>query len=359
MIRIKTYNSLEPAFKTEWELLWRTSPYSHCYNSPSWLLACNEAFSYSSMRIIAAFTNDTLVGVLPLVKIWRFGTRVWENPGGPHLGKSSLLVDVRDTEAITALFAVARTYGSIVVSELSEEASAALLHSEQKWNVRVSSSSWMTNLDAGSYDHMSHHNSSRLQRIQRNEGAALTMQIFRGRDAAEHFAEMIAVERASFKSRDGRDVFYHPHTKKLYESLLQQRPEHVLLSLLYHNGLPIAYHFGMTYQSVYEGFQTAYNADYRRLMPGKILIARLFEALKADGIKTVDLGRGEQPAKLQFANLSTHQFTALYARHAFVRWYLLGMSALRNVWNMLPEKAKKYPRSIFHKAYPIIFSGLS
>jgi CelD/BcsL family acetyltransferase involved in cellulose biosynthesis len=348
MITIQKYNSLDLVFIAAWEKLWSASLFSHCYNTPVWYAACQEAFRYQSDLIIAAYEQDRLVGVLPLVRSRRYGVSVWTSPGGDHLGISSLLVGELDVSVMRKLFEAAAEHGTINAQELTMETMRVLKDSKERWSISESSISWHTTLDHPSSEFMSAHSRKRLERIQRQQKDALQLKVYTGIEVSQHFSEMMLIEKNSFKPGDGRDVFHDARTLELYRALSQHASERTLLSILYYNAVPIAYHFGMSYRQTYEGFQTSYDLQHRKLMPGKILVLLLFQALRERGIKVVDFGRGDHPAKRQFADQSVVQYTAVHASNQLIGWCLYVVRLVHVGWNRVPDRLKRYPRMMWH-----------
>lgn len=100
--------------------------------------------------------------------------------------------------------------------------------------------------------------------------------------------------------RTGRlDRFSHPWIVELVETLLTTRSEKFsgLLSVVRAGDLPVAAHFGLRYGPVLSDWFPAYDTQFRRYSPGLILHLRMAEALAADGLERIDLGRGVKAYK--------------------------------------------------------------
>jgi CelD/BcsL family acetyltransferase involved in cellulose biosynthesis len=73
------------------------------------------------------------------------------------------------------------------------------------------------------------------------------------------------------------------------------------LSVLWHDDVILAAHFGMRSHSVWHWWFPGYNAGYSDHSPGGILLLRVAEAAAQAGMSHVDLGKGEDAYKRSFA----------------------------------------------------------
>ncbi|MGW0335548.1 GNAT family N-acetyltransferase [Streptomyces sp. NPDC003011] len=100
--------------------------------------------------------------------------------------------------------------------------------------------------------------------------------------------------------RTGRmDRFARPWIVDLVHHLFQVREEHFtgVLSVLYAGDRPVAAHFGPRSRTVFAAWFTAYDPEFRYYSPGLIMHLRLAEAAGRDGVRVMDMGRGEKEYK--------------------------------------------------------------
>ncbi|OAH15195.1 GNAT family N-acetyltransferase [Streptomyces jeddahensis] len=100
--------------------------------------------------------------------------------------------------------------------------------------------------------------------------------------------------------RTGRmDRFARPWIVDLVDHLFRVREEHFtgVLSVLYAGDRPVAAHFGPTSRTVFAAWFTAYDPELRYYSPGLIMHLRMAEAAGRDGVRLMDLGRGEKEWK--------------------------------------------------------------
>ena len=100
--------------------------------------------------------------------------------------------------------------------------------------------------------------------------------------------------------RTGRvDRFSRPWIVALLEALLGTRSDRFggVLSVLYAGDAPVAAHFGIRSERVMAGWFPAYDASFGMYSPGLIHHLQMLEAVAADGVKLIDLGKGARPYK--------------------------------------------------------------
>jgi CelD/BcsL family acetyltransferase involved in cellulose biosynthesis len=100
--------------------------------------------------------------------------------------------------------------------------------------------------------------------------------------------------------RTGRmDRFARPWIVDLVDHLFRVREEHFngVLSVLYAGDRPVAAHFGPTSRTLFAAWFTAYDPELRYYSPGLIMHLRMAEAAGREGVRLMDLGRGDKEWK--------------------------------------------------------------
>ncbi len=100
--------------------------------------------------------------------------------------------------------------------------------------------------------------------------------------------------------RTGRmDRFARPWIVALVEHLFQVREEHFtgILSVVYAGDRPVAAHFGPRSRTVFAAWFTAYDPDFHYYSPGLLMHLRMAEAAGRDGVRLMDMGRGDKEYK--------------------------------------------------------------
>ncbi|MFD5628579.1 GNAT family N-acetyltransferase [Streptomyces sp. NPDC127072] len=100
--------------------------------------------------------------------------------------------------------------------------------------------------------------------------------------------------------RTGRmDRFARPWIVDLVDHFFHVREEHFtgMLSVVYAGDRPVAAHFGPTSRTVFAAWFTAYDPELRYYSPGLIMHLRMAEAAGRQGVRLMDMGRGDKEYK--------------------------------------------------------------
>ncbi|MFD5073684.1 GNAT family N-acetyltransferase [Streptomyces sp. NPDC058371] len=100
--------------------------------------------------------------------------------------------------------------------------------------------------------------------------------------------------------RTGRmDRFARPWIVDLVDHLFQVRDEYFtgVLSVVYAGDRPVAAHFGPRSRTVFAAWFTAYDPEFRYYSPGLIMHLRMAEAAGRQGVRLMDMGRGDKEYK--------------------------------------------------------------
>ncbi len=117
--------------------------------------------------------------------------------------------------------------------------------------------------------------------------------VFDERDPAALRA-LMAWKSAQYRRTGRRDRFAQEWITRLVHTLAGTRtPECTgTLSVLYAAGRPVAAHFGLRSSTMLACWFPAYDTEFAKYSPGLVLHLRMAEAAAAEGIGTLDLGRG-------------------------------------------------------------------
>jgi len=117
-------------------------------------------------------------------------------------------------------------------------------------------------------------------------------------------AQLLQCKSAQYTATGCLDLFQIPWITELIRLIhCTQTPEFAgLLSVLYTNDRPIAYHFGMRSRCVWHWWFPCYDPAYERYHPGLILLARMIDHAANLGLTAIDLGKGSESYKLRFMN---------------------------------------------------------
>ncbi|GHH45413.1 GNAT family N-acetyltransferase [Streptomyces phaeochromogenes] len=122
--------------------------------------------------------------------------------------------------------------------------------------------------------------------------------VFDERDPAA-LRTLMRWKSAQYRRTGRMDRFARPWIVELVEQLFQVREEHFtgVLSVVYAGDRPVAAHFGPRSRTVFAPWFTAYDPDLQYYSPGLIMHLRMAEAAGRDGVRLMDLGRGDKEWK--------------------------------------------------------------
>ncbi|MBV1938876.1 GNAT family N-acetyltransferase [Streptomyces sp. BV286] len=104
---------------------------------------------------------------------------------------------------------------------------------------------------------------------------------------------------AQYRRTSRMDRFARPWIVNVVEHLFRVREEHFtgVLSVVYAGDRPVAAHFGPRSRTVFAAWFTAYDPELSYYSPGLIMHLRMAEAAGREGVRVMDLGRGEKEYK--------------------------------------------------------------
>ncbi|MEU3792844.1 GNAT family N-acetyltransferase [Streptomyces fructofermentans] len=122
--------------------------------------------------------------------------------------------------------------------------------------------------------------------------------VFDERDP-EALRRLMDWKSAQYRRTGRMDRFARPWIVELVEHLFRVREEHFtgILSVVYAGDRPVAAHFGPRSRTVFAAWFTAYDPELRYYSPGLIMHLRMAEAAGRQGVRIMDLGRGEKEYK--------------------------------------------------------------
>ncbi|MGA4841322.1 GNAT family N-acetyltransferase [Streptomyces sp. G45] len=122
--------------------------------------------------------------------------------------------------------------------------------------------------------------------------------VFDERDPAA-LRTLMRWKSAQYRRTGRMDRFSRPWIVDLVDHLARVRDEHFtgVLSVLYAGDRPIAAHFGPRSRTVLAAWFTAYDPGLRYYSPGLVMHLRMTEAAGREGIRLIDMGRGDKEYK--------------------------------------------------------------
>lgn len=120
------------------------------------------------------------------------------------------------------------------------------------------------------------------------------------------FERLLALKRAQYVRTGGPtdDLFADPRHAAVVRALFETRGDGFAgtLSALWAGDRLVAAHFGLRAGQVLHWWFPAYEPAFARYSPGLLSLLGLIEAAADAGLERIDLGKGDEPYKLRFAN---------------------------------------------------------
>ena len=141
--------------------------------------------------------------------------------------------------------------------------------------------------------------------------------------APEVLGTLIQWKRRQYCRTCEVDIFAYDWTVKLLGNLLaspEDSPLQPVLSAMYAGNRLVAAHYGLMSNTVVHWWFPAYDPEYGRYSPGKLLLCRILEASAGQGVVRFDFGAGDESYKDSFANDSVDICRAVVDRNAARRW---------------------------------------
>lgn len=117
---------------------------------------------------------------------------------------------------------------------------------------------------------------------------------------------LIEMKNASFREMGVASILDVAWVRKALEAIRARSNKEFagLLSTVYAGDRLVAAHFGMRTSTTWCWWFNAYDKAYSAYAPGLVTILEAARRAEAEGLTTIDFGRGDQPYKRRFANES-------------------------------------------------------
>ena len=336
MYRIEQLKQLEPEHYQAWKVLWDSTPDAHFFNSPSWFSSYLDAFGDQKYIVFFCYFRDELVAVVPLVETRKYGIKSLASvaKGQKFLDRSTLLLAKKDPALAGYLLKKIGTRYNLYLAELEETNANVFMNSGQNQFAAFSVVCPRMNIGNDVLATLSRKQKKSLKKkIMKNE-KNITFEMHRDH-LGQHLATMFELERRSHKRSKGISIFEKQDLRKLYRSLVKHAKEHIGIAFLHHQGTPIAHRFGYIYKGTFLSVHVAFDDQFRKLGPGKLLLYYCLDYFRKNKIRVLDFSVGDNYLKSQFSDGKISQYHIFYGRSAYVRSWWLVMNGLKKTFNLL------------------------
>ncbi len=319
MLQIHTHTTLSKELEKQWQGLWERSTYAHPFNAPAWYLACVKTYHYKQMRIVTAYDDDKLVGLVPLVRSKRLGLESWMFPGGKHIDMSCLLLAQNDLELLSEILVFLKSNLTCYLQEISSEDIVRV--KDQISNKNNNESSQSPYLLFGE-DPFAQVPQSQMYKIKRKASQHQNHLYLKQYRADEQSLTIVYdIEKRSHKMSACTTMFTNEQDRLFYTNLAKEFGDMLRVDVLFYDKSPMVYSIGFLHRGVYYGINTAYDQSYKAMIPGKLLVYKLICTLHKSGGRAFYFSRGINAIKLQFTNTITTQHDLYFARSEITLWW--------------------------------------
>ena len=319
MKQVKIYQALDDRLRDKWYTLWKKSNSGHFFNTPEWFSSYCDTYGVHKAKIVTIEENGELLLVFPLILENVFGMQAWVSPGGKFVNKSSLLTKRFDKTLAKLLIPPLQGFGNVYLCELLEKEAALFTSLQTDWVQQEASRNPFLHLSSKTLTNLSPKLLSRIRNTMKKHAKALHFFAYKGDPSALETA--FALDAQSTKAKQGKETFCKKD-QDFFRTLLERLPEHMVVDLIYYEKTPVIYSIGVTYKKTYEALLTAYNAQYRKIRPGKLLTYALMKRLQKARFILFDFGRGESVLKREFTKDVRRQYTVFYTSNPVTKvWW--------------------------------------
>lgn len=337
----KIVTKIDESFIQEWQELWESSENANLFNSYEWFLTCLDTKIVKEYEIHVCYKDGKLVGLIPLQRYQCFGVNVYGSICREYLLDTPFLIENYNKTLIKQLFISVFKRKNIYLQKIDEKAVDILHALFPKLFFSLSSVNPILAIQDDPFENTSESTMNRLKKIIKKNSENLHFFDF-STNLDNHLETMFTLQKKTSKSARSLDIFANKETKAYYRSLTKNCGRFIKINFLYLDTLPIAYEYGFLYKHTYFGSQIAYHNEYKKFVPGKLIIYYLLDSLKNTGVNIVDQGGGISSYKAAFSNGYRTLYNLYYSTNNFIMMWWKVINKTRRVKQMLFPK--KYTR---------------
>jgi CelD/BcsL family acetyltransferase involved in cellulose biosynthesis len=308
----------------EWERLAQQTK-SSPFLWPGWISAWWNAFGTGQLRILAAYENGCLVGILPLRRFrgvlssttnsetFLFGLLAANEAAAKQLSQAlfsqrARRIDLSYLDSTDASVSVVRATASTLgyrVTSSSMQGSPYVTISETTWEA------YEKGLDRKLRSEL------RRRRRRLEEEGRLTLEVFDGKERLEELLEEgFRVEGSGWKDAAGTSIDTRQAARRFYTEIGRWAAKRgwLRLAFLQLDGRTLAFDYCLEYNKVHYLIKTGYDPSYRSFAPGMIIRYLMINRAFSEGLALYDFLGVDAPWKRQWTNAFKElQFLRMFA----------------------------------------------
>ena len=294
MYKIVKINELNEETIKEWKELWNLSKNKNYFNSFEWFENYTSTFSIKQFILLKGYSTKGLEFILPLIYVKKNNLKCI---GGKYLDKVSFLYNDNPMKCIDNLKRYAKeNHISITLYEC--DFNTCFLENKD-CIIEFASDNPYVDLNQNLDNVIKSKEKRYIKNIIRKNNE-VNFKIIVGKNAQNYIETIFDIENRSNKPKLRKALFIDDKSKNLFRKISQTK--YGMLCILYYNGLPIAHMLGLIVPNqTFMAYHMAYDKQYRKYQPGKLVIYHLLNYLKNQSYSIFDFSRGNSILKRHFS----------------------------------------------------------
>lgn len=300
------------AFDTEWDELARNSPHATAFQSAAWYRAWAAAVAEAEAKapiVVSIRSGCRLVAGLALQCGGKNGEKTIGFLSSPwadyHDAIGCLDEPAVAAAALEAVAALAADLGATV--DLSDLVNGGCLDKALPESVRRFLGTEVFSVDLENREHLQKVHSAKeyLAKTRRLDrlGTVSCSHYSETQEIEFRFGHLVALHRTQWSGRTDAIAPFDSHVERGFRAMIREMAPAgavIYTEFTLHQQV-IASYFGFRWGNWYGAYRTAFDSSFMRYSPGHLMLRRMFEDFRRDGIRRFDLGRGAHDYKMQYA----------------------------------------------------------
>ncbi len=330
MLIIKEIDKLDSKTKQEWIKLWQNNINRNFFNSVSWFQSYISVYQIQQYTILKGYDNNSVQFILPLIKT-PFKNLVVV--GGRYLDKVSFLYKgdikeiirtlkkycIENKKTITLLECNFDTYGikeQECITEFASDNPFVSLNQDLDLVIKRKEKRYIESI------------------LKKNNN--LSFKIISGNGVRDYIDVIFDIESRSNKIKRSKALFVDEKAKELFRNI--SKTDYSMLCILYYNNTPIAHMFGLiATPGNFMAYHMAFDKEYSRLQPGKLVIYHLLNYLKIEQYNLFDFSRGNSLLKKHFSIENSKNYNIYINPNVFVKIKLLFRTLVKHLKHIVKK----------------------
>lgn len=327
MYKIVKTNRIDIKTIEEWKELWSLSKNKNYFNSFEWFENYIFSFSITKYILLKGYSDNKLQFLLPLIQT---SYKQLKCIGGKYLDKVSFLYKDNLICCLESIEQYAKKNRiTIILYECDFDIN---IIKNGDFIIEIASDNPYVDLTKDINNVMKHKEKRYIENIIR-KNKELNFKIMIGKETQKYIETIFNIENKSNKLKRKKALFINENCKNLFRNI--SKTEYGMLCILYYNNIPIAHMYGLiAHPKTFMAYHMAYDIEYRKYQPGKLVIYYLLNYLRQESYYKFDFSRGNSMLKRHFSVESVKNYNIYINPNICVKMHLMykkNMLFLKNI----------------------------